>query len=415
MNPLEKAYRAYRQGVSNPHSDFYRNLYGPLVLQTEFPSSPGEWERVPFLTKRDILRVPYHKRIFVPKEEVVDIRLTSGTSSIGMLCLPRAALRERDFETALGRGKSSMTFLYLTHHSSYIRRNAGAFRPLVAADRMNLPASAHLAAQMNVDSIFGAASILISFAPYLQQYKHAEKILVLELGLERYTSLQLQTLGKFYPNADIRFNYVQAESAGVIGLSPEVPVPGHPYAIELRKDLYYIEIVDNNGVVLPENADGEIVTTTLSENRAFPLIRYRTGDAARMFSHEGKSFFEILGRAADDHIAISGGRLIHAELEKAVTLVAGDAVVDFEAEVVEVIHNNIPLPKLSITLFTLGITEKLSAQYLAENIAKELRVSQKNFYADGVRLGMYAPLSCTVSALQSTFDQKRRHLVDRRT
>jgi len=43
----------------------------------------------------------------------------------------------------------------------------------------------------------------------------------------------------------------------------------------------YVEIVDENGRVLPDGEWGEIVITTLSR-MSFPLIRYRTGDEGRI-------------------------------------------------------------------------------------------------------------------------------------
>ena len=43
----------------------------------------------------------------------------------------------------------------------------------------------------------------------------------------------------------------------------------------------YVEIVDENGRVLPDGEWGEIVITTINR-MSFPLIRYRTGDEGRI-------------------------------------------------------------------------------------------------------------------------------------
>ncbi len=45
----------------------------------------------------------------------------------------------------------------------------------------------------------------------------------------------------------------------------------------INSDVVHVEIVDDDGVVVPGGAEGEIVVTLLV-NRAMPLIRYRTGD-----------------------------------------------------------------------------------------------------------------------------------------
>jgi phenylacetate-CoA ligase len=49
----------------------------------------------------------------------------------------------------------------------------------------------------------------------------------------------------------------------------------------INADVVYVEILDEQGAVVPTGADGEIVVTLLV-NRAMPLVRYRTGDRGSM-------------------------------------------------------------------------------------------------------------------------------------
>lgn len=51
--------------------------------------------------------------------------------------------------------------------------------------------------------------------------------------------------------------------------------------MHLENDRLYVEIVDDTGSVLPCGQPGEIVVSTM-ENRAMPLLRYRTGDAGTL-------------------------------------------------------------------------------------------------------------------------------------
>lgn len=71
------------------------------------------------------------------------------------------------------------------------------------------------------------------------------------------------------------------------GLS-EVPGPAiafecdHHQGLHLQEDHFLAEIIDPaNGAVVPDGSAGELVLTTLTA-RAFPLIRFRTGEGARL-------------------------------------------------------------------------------------------------------------------------------------
>ena len=100
------------------------------------------------------------------------------------------------------------------------------------------------------------------------------------------------------------------------GLS-EVPGPSIAFecldhqGLHVNEDHFFAEIVDPaTGDVLPRGTEGELVLTTLT-TRAFPLIRFRTGERARLI-HEpcacGTSFLrmEWFGRRTDDILNING-------------------------------------------------------------------------------------------------------------
>lgn len=72
----------------------------------------------------------------------------------------------------------------------------------------------------------------------------------------------------------------------------------------LRDADLFIEIVDNKGRQLPTGQYGEVVLTTL-QNEAMPLIRYRTGDIARILTEPCPcggilpSLDKVIGRSAN--------------------------------------------------------------------------------------------------------------------
>jgi phenylacetate-CoA ligase len=115
------------------------------------------------------------------------------------------------------------------------------------------------------------------------------------------------------------------------GLS-EVPGPAMAFECEnhrglhVSEDHFLPEIVDpETGENLPEGEPGELVFTSLS-TRAFPLIRFRTGDKARLTTEHcscGCPFarMEWEGARTDDLLSVNGVKLqqsqIHGHLEKA--------------------------------------------------------------------------------------------------
>ena len=116
------------------------------------------------------------------------------------------------------------------------------------------------------------------------------------------------------------------------GLS-EVPGPAIAFecdihdGLHVNEDHFLAEIVDpDTGAPMPEGEAGELVLTTLT-TRAFPLIRFRTGDKASFYQEAcncGRSVRRIKwhpGRT-DEIMNIDGvnvhGQLVLAHLEKAI-------------------------------------------------------------------------------------------------
>ena len=73
------------------------------------------------------------------------------------------------------------------------------------------------------------------------------------------------------------FNHYGSRESGLGGA---VECGAHEGMHVREKDLI-IEIVDENGIVLPDGETGELVITTL-HRKAMPLIRYRTNDYTRI-------------------------------------------------------------------------------------------------------------------------------------
>ena len=84
------------------------------------------------------------------------------------------------------------------------------------------------------------------------------------------------------------------------------------------EDHFYPEIIDpETGEVLPDGAEGELVFTSLTKE-AFPVIRYRTRDLTRLLPPTARSFRrigKITGRT-DDMLIIRGVNVFPTQIEE---------------------------------------------------------------------------------------------------
>ena len=163
------------------------------------------------------------------------------------------------------------------------------------------------------------------------------------------------------------------------GLS-EVPGPAIAFecsaheGLHVNEDHFLAEIVNpDTGAPLPDGETGELVLTTLT-TRAFPLIRFRTGDKARFYSRPcscGRLMRRIqwLGERCDEIMNIDGvnvhKQLIHSSLEDALGS-AAEPIHFFVQKEGERKYLEISLP-ISAALFSDEIKELEKLIQSAEN------------------------------------------------
>ena len=115
---------------------------------------------------------------------------------------------------------------------------------------------------------------------------------------------------------------------GAYGLS-EVPGPGIAFECTERKgfhvseDHFLLEIVDpESGEPLPHGESGELILTTIT-TKAFPLIRFRTGDKARLLNNScpcglNLTRLEFLPERTDEVIVIRGVKVHPVQIASAI-------------------------------------------------------------------------------------------------
>lgn len=116
----------------------------------------------------------------------------------------------------------------------------------------------------------------------------------------------------------------QIDATDIYGLS-EVMGPGVAQEFVESKDgptiwedHFYPEVIDpETGEVLPDNAEGELVFTSLTK-RAFPVIRYRTRDLTRLLPGSQcvmRRMAKITGRS-DDMLIVRGVNVFPSQIEE---------------------------------------------------------------------------------------------------
>src|SRR5438094_4246009 len=287
-------------------------------------------ERFPFMEKDD-LRAGYPFGLFaVPREQVVRIHASSGTTGkptvVGYTRRDIdtwAALVARSIRAAGGR-RGDM--VHIAYGYGLFTGGLGAHYGAELLGCTVVPVSGGQT-QRQVQLICDLRPDIIMVTP---SYMLAIVEEFLRQGLDpASTSLRTGIFGAEPWTEALR---AQIESrAGlqaldIYGLS-EVMGPGvASECIETQdgpviwEDPFYPEIIDpETGAVLPDGEEGELVFTTLTK-QAFPVIRYRTRDLTRLLPPTARSMRrieKITGRT-DDMIILRGVNLFPTQIEELV-------------------------------------------------------------------------------------------------
>ena len=285
--PFEQAWPAtFRHAAEN--SPFYRDLF------RDFKSLPRLGE-LPLVDKETLSRSNLDF-LSVPREQVVEIVTTSGTTGAPLLWMlteadvQRLALNERQSFECVGLTACDTVLVAVGMDRCFIAGLAywlglrdlgcsvarvGASSPLLVMEMIErlqptaivaVPSFLRLIAEKARETGFDLGGCSVKKAICI-----GEPI--------RDRSLLLNASGRAIEaawGAKVYATYGVTELASSL-CECEAGAGGH-----LHPQLLQLEIVDDDGQPVPDGEPGEIVGTTLGVE-AMPLIRYRTGDCAAMF------------------------------------------------------------------------------------------------------------------------------------
>ena len=315
-----------------PH---YRQAFDAAGANPEEVRDLGDLARFPFTTKSD-LRANYPFGLFaVPREQVVRIHASSGTTGkptvVGYTARDIdtwANLMARSIHAAGGRAGD---IAHVAYGYGLFTGGLGAHYGAESLGCSVVPMSGGQT-EKQIQLITDCKPDLILVTPsYMLTLIDA----MAAAGIDpRSTSLKLGIFGA-EPWTEAMRAEVEArtgiDAVDIFGLS-EVMGPGVACeCVETKdgpviwEDHFYPEIIDpETGEVLPDGELGELVITTLTKE-ALPVIRYRTRDLTRLLPPTARNMRrigKITGRS-DDMLIIRGVNVFPTQIEELVCAIEG--------------------------------------------------------------------------------------------
>ncbi len=323
---LERLKETLQRAYHNvPH---YRKAFDEAGVQPDDVRDLSDLARFPFLTKQD-LRDAYPFGLFaVPREQVVRIHASSGTTGkptvVGYTANDIDTWSNLVARSIRAAGGKPGDIVHIAYGYGLFTGGLGAH---YGAERLGctvVPMSGgQTEKQVQLIRDFQPRVIMVtpSYMLNLVDEFHRQ-------GMDpRESSLQIGIFGA-EPWTNAMRHEIEAacgiDAVDIYGLS-EVMGPGvASECVETKdgpviwEDHFYPEIIDPvTGAVLPDGEEGELVFTSLSKE-AFPVIRYRTRDLTRLLPPTARSMRriqKITGRS-DDMLIIRGVNVFPSQIEE---------------------------------------------------------------------------------------------------
>ncbi len=313
---------------------FYRAAFDAAGAHPDDVRSLDDLARFPFTTKND-LRDNYPFGLFaVPREQVVRVHASSGTTGKPTV----VGYTRRDIETwsrvvarsIRAAGGNAGDMVHVAYGYGLFTGGLGAHYGAEYLGCTVIPVSggaterqAQIIQDFNPDIIMCTPSYMLSVADELERQGADMQKLKLRVGIfgaEPWTDSMRRNIEQ----------RTHIDAVDIYGLS-EVMGPGVAQeCVETKdgptiwEDHFYPEIIDpKTGALLPDGEPGELVFTSLTKE-ALPVIRYRTRDLTRLLPGTARTmrrFDRITGRS-DDMLIIRGVNVFPTQIEEQIMRVA---------------------------------------------------------------------------------------------
>ncbi len=322
---LQRLKASVAAAYSVPH---YKTKFDAVSVHPDDIRTLADISRLPFTTKKD-LRDTYPFGLFaVPKDKVVRIHASSGTTGKPTV----VGYTKKDIDTWASLVARSIKAAGArpgdTAHISYgYGLFTGGLGAHYGAEYLGLTVvpfgggqterQVQLITDFKPDIIMVTPSYMLAIADEFERQGLDPKAASLRIGIfgaEPWTNEMRAEIEK----------RMSIEAVDIYGLS-EVMGPGVANeCLETKdgptiwEDHFYPEIIDpETGAVLPDGEFGELVFTSLTKE-ALPIIRYRTRDLTRLLPGSARTMRrmqKITGRS-DDMMIIRGVNVFPSQIEE---------------------------------------------------------------------------------------------------
>lgn len=367
--------RAY----TTPH---YRAAFDELRFHPRDLAALTNLASLPFTTKSD-LRATYPFGLFaVPRDQVVRIHASSGTT--GKSTVVGYSQADLDVWSHLmarslrATGVVSSDIVHLSYGYGLFTGGLGFHYGAEKLGCMVVPASAGMTArQVTMIEDFGATVIgstpsymLAILDEYRAQGRDPAKssLRIGVFGGEPWTNAMRAEI-------ETAFNMHALDCYGLsemMGPGVGIECVETKDGLHLWEDHFLAEIIDpETGVVLPDGQMGELVLTSLTKE-AMPIIRYRTRDLTRLLPGTARSMrrIEKIRGRSDDMIILRGVNVFPSQIEEQLLSQPG-ITPHFQLD----LHREGRMDKMVVRTETAETLETQAHSALTAALAKRIRQS----------------------------------------
>ncbi len=310
------------------HVPYYRSLMEKKGVTPDDIRSVDDLHKLPFLTKDDLREAYPYGLLAVPRNEVVRIQSTSGTTGRRVV----AFYTQHDIDlwdeccarAIVAAGGTKDDVVHVSYGYGLFTGGPGLNGGSHKLGSMTLPmSSGNTGRQIQFMCDLGSTILCCtpSYAAYLGES-------IRERGLQDKIQLKAGIFGAEAWSEEMRRDIeklLNIKAYDIYGLT-EISGPGVAFecsaqaGMHINEDHFIAEIIDpNTGEVLPEGEKGELVFTSITKE-AFPLLRYRTRDICVLTREKcpcGRTHVKMskpMGRS-DDMLIVKGVNVFPSQIE----------------------------------------------------------------------------------------------------
>lgn len=319
-------------------SVFYGKIFADRNLDPESIRSLDDIQKLPFTTKDDLREAWPYGLLALPKDEMVRMHSSSGTTGRATVIFHTAAdldawtnlLARSMFMAGMRKADVFQNMMSYGLFTGGLGFHYGAEK----IGALTIPAGAGNSKrqiQLMKDFETTAIHVIPSYALHLSQIfeemavdpRRDTSLRIAFLGAEPHSEKTRQKVEAFYGLTAFD-SYGLSEMNGP-GVAFECP---RQQGLHVWEDNFFMEVVDPDTLdPLEDGIEGELVLTTL-KRRGMPILRYRTKDLTRIipgFCDCGRThrrIERITGRT-DDMLILKGVNIFPVQIEKKLMEIAG--------------------------------------------------------------------------------------------